>query len=308
MSTVSIILPVYNRAATLERCVRSILAQTFTDWELIAVDDGSSDNSVAVLEGFADPRIRVLRHERNQGPSAARNTGLRTATGEFIALIDSDDEWLPEKLATQLAALNDPALNADLCCCSYYVVSDGTERTFRHTATSDWRTRLHLECPLGSGTTLLVRRKCVETVGYLDEDLKLYEDWDWVLRLTQQFQLTIVEPPLARIFAGGARPPERVAVSAHRFLEKHDSEFARLGDEYRRRIRAKHFENVAANAFEARFLRLGVSYLLKSFATFPRQNPLRLAALVLAPIDAIFGTSLIQRGAEWRRRLADSAS
>ena len=73
---ISVILPVYNRAATLPRCVRSVLAQTFTDWELIAVDDGSADESIAMVEAFGDARIQVLRHERNRGPSAARNTAI----------------------------------------------------------------------------------------------------------------------------------------------------------------------------------------------------------------------------------------
>ena len=88
---VTIILPVFNRAATLRRCVESVRAQTFADWELIAVDDASTDDSIAVLESFGDPRIRVLCHDTNRGPGAARNTALASARGEFFALIDSDD-------------------------------------------------------------------------------------------------------------------------------------------------------------------------------------------------------------------------
>ena len=105
MKQVSIIIPVYNRAATLPRCIASVLAQTIADWELIAVDDCSSDESIQVIESFGDPRIRVLRHEQNRGAGPARNTGMLAAQGTYIAFLDSDDEWLPAKLERQIAAL-----------------------------------------------------------------------------------------------------------------------------------------------------------------------------------------------------------
>src|SRR3712207_6134618 len=110
---VSVILPVYNRASTLAQCVTTVQAQTFSDWELVAVDDASQDESCAVIERFNDSRIRLVRHERNQGPSAARNTGIKAARGKYIALLDSDDEWLPGKLAAQVALLESGA--CDLC-------------------------------------------------------------------------------------------------------------------------------------------------------------------------------------------------
>ena len=105
MPKVSVILPFYNRAATLPRCLDSVRAQTFTDWEMVAVDDCSRDDSAAVIERYGDPRIRVLRHERNRGAGPARDTAMANARGEWFALIDSDDEWLPGKLAAQMAAL-----------------------------------------------------------------------------------------------------------------------------------------------------------------------------------------------------------
>ena len=304
--TVSVILPVYNRAATLSQCVATVLAQTFSDWELVAVDDASRDDSCAVIEGFNDPRIRLVRHERNRGPSAARNTGIQEARGKYVALLDSDDEWLPGKLAAQIALLESDA--CDLCGCGYFVVQDGRERQVSIQNPASWEECLHLQCELGNGTTLVVRRDVIAAVGLLDESFRLYEDWDWVLRMVEQFRLLVVPEPFARVYSPAGRPAYPVAAAAEAFLSKHEPRFLARGAAYASFIRAKHYENVAANAFAERSFGLGARYLLKSFRTFPRQNPLRLAALVLAPIDAIFGTSLIQRGAEWRRRLADSAS
>jgi glycosyltransferase involved in cell wall biosynthesis len=100
---ISVIIPTYNRAHLVGRAIRSVLAQTFQDWELIVVDDGSSDNTEEVVCSFQDPRICYISHEVNRGGSAARNTGIKVARGEYVSFLDSDDEWLPEKLEKQLA-------------------------------------------------------------------------------------------------------------------------------------------------------------------------------------------------------------
>ena len=291
---VSVILPVYNRAATLARCVESVRAQTFADWELIAVDDASSDDSVVALERFADPRIRILRHERNGGPSAARNTALRAARGEFVALIDSDDEWLPRKLEVQLGLLEN---GGDLCGCEYWLCEGEKETRVTLPEPPSWREWLHLQCRLGNGTTLVVRRDVVGEVGLLDEELRTYEDWDWVLRMTLRHRLQIAREPLARVHVSPLRSARAFAAGAERFLAKHDGEFARLGHEHRQHVRSEHFAAVAANAFGTRDFRLGCRYVWKSFTAAPLAKPQRLGALLLAPVDACCGTSLIARAA-----------
>ena len=100
---VSVILPVHNRAVVLGRAVQSVLDQSLQEWELIVVDDGSSDGSVTTAKSFADPRIHVIQLERNRGGNVARNAGLRAATAPLIAFLDSDDLYLPEKLASVAA-------------------------------------------------------------------------------------------------------------------------------------------------------------------------------------------------------------
>lgn len=297
---ISVILPVYNRAATLGRCVRSVLAQTRADWELIAVDDGSADDSVSVIAAFGDARIRVIRQEKNRGPSAARNAAMEAARGEYLALIDSDDEWLPPKLEKQIARLESG--DCEMCGCDYWLATDGVDERVVLPAPVSWAEELHTKCELGNGTTLVLRRECATAVGAMDERLRVYEDWDWMLRLVQRFRYAVVAEPLARVHAGGLRSAQAFAAAAEIFLEKHAAEFARFGDVHRAWVRGKHFENVAANAFANREQRLGCRYLLKSFAENPQQNPMRLGALLLAPVDALLGTSLIERAAAWRRK------
>src|SRR4051794_38186186 len=111
---VSVIIPVHNYARFVGRAVNSVLAQTYEPVECIVVDDGSTDDTPALLAGFGD-RIRVIRKEK-QGPAIARNVGIRSARGEYIALLDSDDYWRGHKLCGQIAAIEaDPALGAVGC-------------------------------------------------------------------------------------------------------------------------------------------------------------------------------------------------
>ncbi len=118
---VSIITPVYNGSGTLPETVRSVLAQTYPDWELLIVDDGSSDDTAAVAGAFAaaDPRIRVL-HQTNQGCTAARNHGIREASGRYFCLLDSDDMWDPVFLESQIAYLKREKVS--LVCSGYRYV------------------------------------------------------------------------------------------------------------------------------------------------------------------------------------------
>ncbi|KAA2234782.1 glycosyltransferase family 2 protein [Salinarimonas soli] len=102
---VTVIIPAYNRAPSLRRAVQSVLDQTHAAWDLLIVDDGSTDRPDEAIAEFRDPRISIIRHGTNRGVSAARNTGIAAARGRFVAFLDSDDVWLPQKLERQVAAV-----------------------------------------------------------------------------------------------------------------------------------------------------------------------------------------------------------
>lgn len=298
---VSVILPVFNRAATIRRCVDSVRAQTLADWELVVVDDASSDESAAIITSDGDARIRLLRHERNRGAAAARNTAMREAHGEYVAWIDSDDEWMPEKLARQLALLD--AGHADACACDYVMATAGHEHAVRIGTSDDWRRSLHTECRLAAGSTLFVRRACLEKVGPLDEALRSHEDWDWCLRLTQHYRLVIAPEPLARIHYAGPRDP-RVAAECDRvFFTKHSAEFAHYGAAHVRRVEALHHGRNVVAAFSAGEFRFGVQELAQTLKVQPLLPPTRYLAFALSFLDGLLGTRLIAAAERVRSRL-----
>jgi glycosyltransferase involved in cell wall biosynthesis len=114
---VSIIMPAFNRATTLPRAIDSVLRQTFADWELIVVDDGSTDETLEILAHIEDPRIRTYRHPQNRGVTAAKNTGLDQIHGDWFTLLDSDDEMVPDALAVMLECAERTGANAVTCNC-----------------------------------------------------------------------------------------------------------------------------------------------------------------------------------------------
>ena len=126
---VSVIMPTYNAEAFLEIAIRSVIDQTVTEWELIVIDDCSTDNSFAVIEKMAstDSRIIVLRNEKNVGVARTRNKGIDLARGRYIAFLDSDDIWNPEKLQHQLNRIKET--NADICYCAYSIVDSSGIKT-----------------------------------------------------------------------------------------------------------------------------------------------------------------------------------
>lgn len=204
---VSVIIPAFNRAGSVAGAVASVTGQDFTDIEVILVDDASTDGTLAVLEALvaADPRLRLLRHDRNQGAAAARNSGIAAARGALIAFQDSDDLWLPEKLRLQVAALAaDPAAVAAYCAMAVEnpeAVGGQAGQVVPDPAQHPRAGNLHSALLRGSfisTQTLVVRRAALDRIGGFDPAMPALEDWDFALRLAALGPIAMVDRPLVR--------------------------------------------------------------------------------------------------------------
>lgn len=188
---VSVIVPAYNAAENISHTIRSVQAQTHQNWEMLITDDGSEDETAAIVERHAadDPRIRLLRFEKNTGLAAkARNHSMKASQGDFIAFLDADDEWRPDKLEKQLAYLKRHP-EADALCTWYYVFGD-LERAALYNSMM-WRFSgqvVTLEEILQQSLntcTVMMRRKCLKKIGGMDESqaLRSGQDYEYFIRL-----------------------------------------------------------------------------------------------------------------------------
>jgi glycosyltransferase involved in cell wall biosynthesis len=192
---VSVIIPTYNRAHVLTRAVKSVLNETFRDFELIVVNDGSTDSTLAVLEKF-DHKLRVVS-QPNGGVSAARNTGIARAQGELLAFLDSDDEWMPDKLARQTAMI-DPSKPFFICHTDELWLREGKQVPQKgiHRKQGGWFFERALERCLISPSSVMISRSLLDEVGMFDENLCAAEDYDLWLRITAFLPVDFVPEPL----------------------------------------------------------------------------------------------------------------
>jgi glycosyltransferase involved in cell wall biosynthesis len=269
---VSVIIPAYNRAHLIGRAIASVLAQSYRNFEIIVVDDASTDDLTATLAKAHSARLRCITHSRNRGAAAARNTGIAAASGEFVAFLDSDDVWFPDKLAQQIAAMRDqpPEIVGHVCAynClrtgySLRVIAPGwTLLTFR-------RHQL-LGCTCGPGTTLLCRRSIFAAIGPLDEELRRLEDWDWLLRLSEKGYRLLASPAaLARVEVSSSTPGPAIVAALQRIRERHAPIVAGEGIVSRRIFRSTLHLEIAAAAFGERAYTRAFAAMLRSFLCYP---------------------------------------
>ena len=192
---VSVVLPTYNRGWIVEQALDSVLDQDYGNLELIVVDDGSSDDTPRLLSAYGN-RIRVIR-QVNRGVSAARNAGIQAATGELIALLDSDDAWLPGKVTAQVAFFTDNP-DALICQTEEIWIRNGVRVNpgKRHRKEAGMIFERSLALCLVSPSAVMMRRSLLDEVGLFDETLPACEDYDLWLRIAWKHPIHLIHQPL----------------------------------------------------------------------------------------------------------------
>lgn len=225
---VSIVIPVYNRADIITKTIYNIFEQTYENYELIVVDDGSTDNIDEVMASIKNDRLRYIKSGRNMGACHARNLGVKHARGEFIAFQDSDDIWYPEKIAHQMACLM--KTNADICLCRMLMrYEDGSCREF-HTqgfSTKDITLENELRSNFISTQLILGKKSCFENTRF-DETFPRYQDWDLGIRLVQNYKFCFLNEIMAERFLQKnsiSANPQKGLQGGTKLLQKYSNEF-----------------------------------------------------------------------------------
>lgn len=269
---VSIIIPTYNRSHLIGRAIMSVLNQSFQDFELIVVDDGSSDDTEARILDFQiqDKRIRYFRHNVNKGPAAARNTGIGLASGRYIAFQDSDDEWMADKLEKQVNILNKSSSDIGM-------VYTGFVRVFSHKKVYVPSARikkkegdLHHELVGGNFIgmpTVLIKKECFEKVGIFDEHLPSLEDWELFIRVSKYYKFICIDEPLVITYESEdsiSRVKTSNVKALKTIIEKHYESFRKVP-----KVLARHYFVIGDHMCRAGQIFEGRQYLKSAF----RLNP-----------------------------------
>lgn len=230
---VSVIIPTFNRAHVLYYALKSVLEQTFQNFEIFVVDDASTDSTPELVEQFDDPRIHYIRFETNRKSAAARNAGMEAARGEYIAFLDSDDEWRPTKLEKQVALMD--SLGEEWGC-SYtgaYVNKVGglTRHRVYNPRRSGFLVRDLLMQKMVIWTpTFMFRRSCLKEVGLMDEQLVRSQDVDFYIRLLEKYKIKALDEPLVNIYLALNKNLAKVAGESRLILiGKHTSLIESMG-------------------------------------------------------------------------------
>jgi len=272
-SEISVVIPTYNRAHCIVRALESVFAQSLAPGEIIVVDDASHDDTAAVLAPYAG-RIRVIRHETNAGASAARNTGIAAAQGTWVAFLDSDDAWRPDKLARQLAFMAAHGIN--VCCTNCDLIwPDGqVEPAYR-----PYPPRMEIghyvwgcfTCP---GSTLIARRDLIAAVGGYDLRYPRYEDWDLFLRLADHPQVVLgfLNDYLADVWRDSSANTALVDKGLDLMVDDHLERLSRREGALGRSFRAAiAFARSSNETSRGRYL-AAVGHLMESFVLAPVRN------------------------------------
>ena len=201
---VSVIIPTYNRADTIERAINSVLAQSYNNIEIIIVDDASTDSTFRIIQTFKDSKIKYIRNEKNLGPAISRNRGVFVAKGEIIAFQDSDDEWLSNKLEIQIEKMkNIPEFAMVYCPYLYFGKKTIRQVPDENIPICELEGNIYsslLKCNKIGTPTILVKKEIFEIVGGFDENMYAYEDWDFAIKVSRDYKIGYIPTALVNAY------------------------------------------------------------------------------------------------------------
>lgn len=280
---VSVIIPAFNSEKYIADAIDSILEQTYKNLEIIIVDDGSTDNTAETVRRYisiqtTDHRPQTIRYiyQENKGPAAARNRGIKEAKGEYIAFLDSDDIWLPEKLELQIRCFldNNPL---GFIYTGYYAIDESREvlgmGNIKNFLKKEVFKKLFLKNVISTASTVMVKKECFDVVGLFDENLAVAEDWDMWWRIIKKYDFYCLSKPLVKVrIRKGSQSYYgwRNLENELKFLNKLFSDNSFKKNILLRRKSYSYRYYAAAVAYkENRDISQAVQFLFKSFLLYP---------------------------------------
>jgi len=267
MPEISVIIPTYNRAHLISRSIQCVLNQSYQDFEIIVVDDCSIDNTEEVIREFQkkDERIRYIRHEKNKGPAAARNSGIKAAKGEYIAFQDSDDEWLPEKLYKHMMIFKKVEKKIGVVYSGFWKIRNGKKLYIPSPYVFQKEGNIHKELLKGNFIGMpasVVRKECFTKIGNFDIKIPYLEDWELWIRIV------------------GVNVLNFIINKYHEDFNKH------------KKILSKHYFSIGLNLCLNNDLRKGRNYIVKAVRIDPFNIKFLTALLISFFGQSVYGMAV----------------
>ncbi len=228
MPLVSVVIGTFNRADFLRSAILSVLSQTFQDFEIIVIDDASQDHTSKIIQALPEGKIKYIKHDVNKGIGVVRNTGLRQATGKYVAFLDDDDEWLPRKLQVQVDILEERSEKVGLAYCGFLTINRANGEIIgqylpqkmgemvNHVLVNNW---------IGTTSVPLIRKECFDRVGLFDERMTFGEDWDMFNRIAKEFHFEYIQEVLVKYYVHNGpqltKNPQGIIASSNILLSKY---------------------------------------------------------------------------------------
>ena len=248
---ISVIVPTHNRAHTIRRCLDSALGQTISPYEVIVIDDASTDDTISVVKSISDERLRLITMPSNKGAQAARNVGIKNAQGDYIAFLDSDDEWVPEKLEWQMKEI---AIRGKPCVIHgagwIYKEQENTREIFPMPRLNGFVYKELLAKPGSLYPCLFVPKKDLAEIGFLDEKTPSFQEWDISIALAKQLEFVFIDKPLMIYHIHGGD-----TISKNRIKEAEGWQY--IVEKYSEEI----LKNVGAKVLAQHYSRIATLYL-----------------------------------------------
>ncbi len=268
---VSVVIPTYNRPTSLSSAIVSVLNQEFQDFEIIVVDDASKDDSAyKIVCGFNDNRLKYIRHEKNKGGGAARNTGIIASKGKYIALLDDDDEWLSKKLQVQVDSLDNSSPDVGVIYTGYIKIDSTNGKVIKRkipTERGNIFNELLIRNCVGTASLPLLRKECFDKVGLFDESLCSYQDWDMWIRISKVFHFEFIKEPLVKYYVH----KNKISTNLEALINGEETFFKKYGKllELNRKIYSYHYFILGTYYCYNKNIKKGRKTLLSAIRTYP---------------------------------------
>lgn len=269
---ISVVIPTHNRADLLERAVKSVLNQTYKEFEIIVVSDGSSDNTDEVVERLKDndERIKYISYHPGKGGNVARNTGIKEANYDYIAFLDDDDEWLPEKLEKQISILeSNPKIGLVYTGINAIYIDQNISYVSSPSEKGDLAKKILFKNYIGTTSTVLLRKSILKKSGVFDIELKAMQDYDLWIRVLQHSEAGVLPEPYVNYYNYSGN--KQISQQTNRYIEafnyiseKYNNEIMVLSKSEKREREKNFYLSLANKAMRNNEKKLAIKYSIKA--------------------------------------------